>query len=79
MTDFSKMMDFTGKRVLVTGGTRGIGRAVSLAFAARGARVAMSFLSNAEAAQRALNEMSGGRLRIEMGAALRVIRRAKEG
>jgi 3-oxoacyl-[acyl-carrier protein] reductase len=60
MTDFSKMMDFSGKRVLVTGGTRGIGRSVSLAFAARGARVAMSFLSNAKAAERTLGEMPGG-------------------
>ena len=60
MTDFSRIMDFTGKRVLVTGGTRGIGRAVSLAFAARGARVAMSFLSNAEAARKTLGEMIGG-------------------
>lgn len=35
------MFDFTGKRVLVTGGARGIGEAVALAFRARGARVAI--------------------------------------
>jgi NAD(P)-dependent dehydrogenase (short-subunit alcohol dehydrogenase family) len=35
------MLDFANKRVLVTGGTRGIGAAAALAFQDRGARVAV--------------------------------------
>jgi NAD(P)-dependent dehydrogenase (short-subunit alcohol dehydrogenase family) len=52
--------DFSGKRVLVTGGARGIGRAIALAFASRGARVGISYLSNAEAARRTIEAMPGG-------------------
>ena len=53
-------MDFTGKTALVTGGSRGIGRAVAKAFAARGARVTINYLSNKEAAVATLSEMEGG-------------------
>jgi len=53
-------MDFTGKTVLVTGGSRGIGRAIATAFAARGARVAISYLSNTDAATQTLDSMEGG-------------------
>lgn len=53
-------MDFSGKRVLVTGGTRGIGRAVAEGFAARGAGVAVSYLSNHDAARDTLASLPGG-------------------
>ena len=53
-------MDFSGKHVLITGGSRGIGRAAAVAFAARGARVAVSYLSNTKAADQAIAEMPGG-------------------
>ncbi|HYJ20083.1 MAG TPA: SDR family NAD(P)-dependent oxidoreductase [Burkholderiales bacterium] len=42
------MKDFSGKAVLVAGGTGGLGRAVSLAFLDAGARVAVTFRKQAE-------------------------------
>lgn len=52
-------LDLTGKNVLVTGGTRGIGRAIVEALAEAGARVAFTFRSSteeAEALQQTLEE-----------------------
>lgn len=54
------MLDFSGKTALVTGGSRGIGKAVAEALATRGARVAINYLSNKEAAVATLAGMSGG-------------------
>jgi NAD(P)-dependent dehydrogenase (short-subunit alcohol dehydrogenase family) len=53
-------MDFTGKNVLVTGGSRGIGRAIARGFADRGARVALSYLKNRQAADETLDSLPGG-------------------
>jgi 3-oxoacyl-[acyl-carrier protein] reductase len=44
-------MNFDESIIVVTGGTRGIGRAVSLAFARRGARVFAAYVSNDDAAE----------------------------
>jgi len=46
-----------GKRALVTGGSRGIGRAIALAFAAAGADVAIGYRREAQAAQAVVKEI----------------------
>lgn len=52
-------MDFSGKHVLVTGGSRGIGRAVVDAFASHGATVAIHYKINRKAAQETLDAIDG--------------------
>jgi NAD(P)-dependent dehydrogenase (short-subunit alcohol dehydrogenase family) len=50
---------FDGKAVLVTGASRGIGRAIAVAFAATGARVAVHYRSGADAAAETLSLLDG--------------------
>jgi 3-oxoacyl-[acyl-carrier protein] reductase len=53
-------MDFSGRRVLVTGGSRGIGRAVATGFAALGASVAINYVRDKNAARETLGALAGG-------------------
>ena len=53
-------MDFSGQIVLVTGASRGIGRAVAAAFAERNARVIVHYHQNQQAAQHTLDSLPGG-------------------
>ncbi|MCY3835313.1 MAG: SDR family NAD(P)-dependent oxidoreductase [Anaerolineaceae bacterium] len=53
------MMDFQGKKVLITGASRGIGRACAVQFAALGAQVAVHFHRQHEAAEATLDRLPG--------------------
>ncbi|HUL76717.1 MAG TPA: 3-oxoacyl-ACP reductase family protein [Vicinamibacteria bacterium] len=51
------MLDLAGRNALVTGGSRGIGRAVCLLFGRLGARVAVGYARDEAAAKRAVEEI----------------------
>ena len=53
-------MEISGKVALVTGSSRGIGRQIARELAAKGARVAVHYRADREAAQEALVSLSGG-------------------
>ncbi|MHB8510302.1 MAG: SDR family NAD(P)-dependent oxidoreductase [Candidatus Dormibacteria bacterium] len=52
-------MRFDGKRVLVTGASRGIGRAIAVAFAAGGARVAVHYNGSEGPARETISLLAG--------------------
>ena len=52
--------DFSNKNVLVTGSSRGIGRAIALQFAESGARVVIHYHKNRQAAERTVADLPGG-------------------
>lgn len=58
------MSDFTGQTVLVTGGTRSIGRAISEAFLAAGATVIANYAGNDAAARKFVDEAATPRLSV---------------
>jgi NAD(P)-dependent dehydrogenase (short-subunit alcohol dehydrogenase family) len=51
--------DLDGKTALVTGGSRGIGKAISLSLAQRGANVVIAYLRKSGPAQEACAEIEG--------------------
>ncbi len=50
----------SGSVALVTGGSRGIGRSISLALASRGVKVAVNYVSDQSAAEKVLSEIRAG-------------------
>ena len=59
MASDSQLWSSKGKTVLITGGSRGIGRSISALFAKNGARIFVVYRQNADKAQECLNTLRG--------------------
>src|SRR4051794_22628800 len=60
------MSELQGRTVIVTGGSRGIGRAIVDAVAREGAKVVLNYWSSAETAEAVANELRGGGTEVEL-------------
>lgn len=68
--DFGRL---DGRTAVVTGGGKGIGRAISLALGAMGARVVVVYRSDAAAAERTASEVGGEALRCDVADSAAVV------
>ncbi len=67
------MIDLSGKAAVVTGGSRGIGRAIVLRLAEQGADICFSYRGNTAAAEATKTTLSPGRTRPALTASARAM------